>query len=195
MEHDSHYYKEALRLKEELNLNNLSLKFASNEVLVSNPEMIYEVLSELSPSASLAVIKQLSSAVASENLDFLNISTKRIRNSGSSSFLPSEYLMSLPLSGQNYDLIIVDGMNRVLSGIIAAERLNTNGMIILDNSDRPMYFLLKQYLSECDFQEIPFVGPGPFNQYTWCTSVFVQNIDAIKSRTKTTIPRYHRIWF
>ena len=195
VEHDYHYYKEALRLKEELDINNLSLKLASNEVLVSDPERVYEFISGLKPLASLAMIKLLSSTMATENLSFLNSSTRRIRNSGSFSYLPSEYLMALPISGQSFDLIIVDGMNRSLSGIIAAQKLNNNGIIILDNSDRPMYFLLKQYLSESNFQEIPFVGPGPFNQYTWCTSIFVQSIDAIKSRSKSTNPRYHRIWF
>ena len=184
-----------MRLKEELGLNNLSLKLASNEVLASNPESAYEVLSDLPPVASMVVVNLLSSAVASENLNALNTSIKRIRNSGSFNYLSSEYLMSLPNSGQSFDIIIVDGMNRALSGVLAAQKLNDNGIIILDNSDRPMYFPLKQYLSEMGFQEIPFVGPGPFNQYTWCTSLFVQDIDAIKSRTKTKNPRYHRIWF
>ena len=195
VEHDYHYYKKALCLKEELNLKNLSLDFASNEVLVSNPEKAYEALSGLTLSASLVVVKLLSSAVAIENLNSLSTSTKRIRNSGSFNYLPSEYLMSLPNSGQSFDIIIVDGMNRALSGIMAVEQLNNNGMIVLDNSDRPMYFPLKQYLNESNFQEIPFVGPGPFNQYTWCTSIFVQSIDAIKSRTKSSIPRHHCIWF
>ena len=195
VEHDYYFYNEALRLKEELDLKNLSLDLASNEVLVCNPERAYEALSDLTPSASSVVVKLLSSAVASENLNSLNTSIKRIRNSGSFNYLPSEYLMSLPNSGQSFDIIIVDGMNRALSGIMAVEKLNTNGMIVLDNSDRPMYFLLKQYLNDSDFQEIPFVGPGPFNQYTWCTSIFVQSIDAIKSRTKSSIPRHHCIWF
>ena len=64
VEHDYHFYKEALCLKEELNLKNLSLDFASNEVLVSNPEKAYEALSGLTLSASLVVVKLLSSAVA-----------------------------------------------------------------------------------------------------------------------------------
>lgn len=195
VEHDCHYYDEAVRLKEEFDLKNLSLHFASNEVLVSNPENIYNYLSYLPVSVSMALIRQLSSAVASENLEFLNLSTRRIRNSGSFSYLSSEYLMSLPISSQNFDLIIVDGMNRALSGIIAATKLKKNGIIILDNSDRPMYFPLKQYLSDCNFQEIPFIGPGPLNQYTWSTSIFVQSIDCIKTRAKAANPRYHRIWF
>ena len=113
VEHDYLLYK-SLCLKEELNLKNLSLDFASNEVLVSNPEKAYEALSGLTLSASLVVVKLLSSAVAIENLNSLSTSTKRIRNSGSFNYLPSEYLMSLPNSGQSFDIIIVDGMNRAL---------------------------------------------------------------------------------
>lgn len=75
-----------------------------------------------------------------------------------------------------FDVIVLDGMARSLSGIMAIERIADNGMIILDNSDRWHYNVLQQYLKNHGYKRIDFWGPG-FNSYNaWCTSIFCKNL-------------------
>lgn len=71
-----------------------------------------------------------------------------------------------------YDLIIVDGMARLLSGYLASKYISKTGVIILDNSDRWQYNPLQKYLIEEGFGRIDFWGPGTGRQDFWCTSFF-----------------------
>lgn len=75
-----------------------------------------------------------------------------------------------------FDVIVLDGMARSLTGMMAIERIADNGMIILDNSDRWHYNVLQQQLRNHGFKRIDFWGPG-FNSYkAWCTSIFIKNL-------------------
>jgi len=81
-----------------------------------------------------------------------------------------------------FDVVVLDGMARSLSGILAVERIAENGMIILDNSDRWHYNVLQQYLREKGYKRIDFWGPG-FNSYNaWCTSVFFKSLSFTNHR-------------
>jgi len=74
-----------------------------------------------------------------------------------------------------FDIVVVDGMARQLSGFYASKYIKTDGYIILDNSDRWQYNSLQKYLINAGFGRIDFWGLGPVNTISWCTSFFSRN--------------------
>jgi hypothetical protein len=74
-----------------------------------------------------------------------------------------------------YDIVVIDGMARVLTGFLAAKMVSDTGYIILDNSDRWHYNTLQKHLIEQGFGRIDFWGPGTGNYHAWCTSIFSKN--------------------
>jgi hypothetical protein len=75
-----------------------------------------------------------------------------------------------------FDVIVLDGMARNLTGVIAADRIADNGIIVLDNSDRWQYNTLQKYLQEKGYKRIDFWGPGFGNHKSWCTSFYAKNM-------------------
>lgn len=72
----------------------------------------------------------------------------------------------------HFDVVVVDGMARLLTGYVAAQAVADDGFIILDNSDRWQYNDLQAYLIGQGYGRVDFWGPGPVNTYAWCTSFF-----------------------
>lgn len=72
----------------------------------------------------------------------------------------------------HFDVVVVDGMARLLTGYVASKTVAQNGFIILDNSDRWQYNGLHKYLIEHGYGRVDFWGPGPINSIAWCTSFF-----------------------
>lgn len=80
-----------------------------------------------------------------------------------------------------YDVIVIDGMARALTGYMAADMVSENGYLILDNSDRWHYNMLQEYLIARGFGRVDFWGPGHSNHGAWCTSIFSKNFK-VKNR-------------
>jgi len=59
----------------------------------------------------------------------------------------SEYTNAINEDLKKYDCIVIDGRNRDLCGRTVIGKLNTNGIIILDNSERLRYRLLVNFLN------------------------------------------------
>jgi hypothetical protein len=76
-----------------------------------------------------------------------------------------------------FDVVVIDGMARLLTGYLAANFVSDTGYIILDNSDRWQYNSLQRYLIQNGFGRIDFWGPGPVNDYPWCTSIFSRRFE------------------
>lgn len=72
----------------------------------------------------------------------------------------------------HFDIVIIDGENRVSAAINAIKKVRSGGCIILDNSERPEYQEIFSLLS--DWQNINYMGPGPLNSYNWGTSIFLK---------------------
>lgn len=72
----------------------------------------------------------------------------------------------------HFDIIVLDGMARALTGVMAVERARFDTLIVLDNSDRWHYNHLQQYLVDKGYRRIDFWGPGWNNYHAWCTSFF-----------------------
>lgn len=90
-----------------------------------------------------------------------------------------DYSSCILLEEQNFDIIVVDGAYRYRCAEAALSKLNSGGMIILDNSDwcRKTVELLSK---EEDLLQIDFHGNGNINPYTWTTSFFFKRDFNIK---------------
>ena len=77
--------------------------------------------------------------------------------------------------GHSFDIIIIDGRDRINCAKNALSALAKNGIIIWDNSDRDEYLEGYNYLIKKDFKRLDFLGYGPINTYSWCTSIFYRD--------------------
>ena len=69
-----------------------------------------------------------------------------------------------------FDLVVVDGRARASCLSHAWVKIRPGGYLLLDNSDRSEYQRAKEPLS--DWEEQKFYGPGPYNYYSWQTTVW-----------------------
>ena len=74
---------------------------------------------------------------------------------------------------QNYfDIVVIDGRDRVNCAINSISALKQDGVIIWDNSDRDQYQKGYQHLLSLGFKKIEFVGMAPMIGVTSETSLF-----------------------
>jgi hypothetical protein len=78
-------------------------------------------------------------------------------------------------SGRQYDVIVIDGRQRVQCARSAMRALKPGGVMIWDNSERDEYAPGQRSLQEAGFRRIDFWGMGPINTYGWSTSVFYRD--------------------
>jgi len=74
-----------------------------------------------------------------------------------------------------YHIVIVDGRNRVKCACFAADYLTSDGVLILDNSEREWYQKAKDYLENKGFRRLDFIGMAPIVGIETCTSVFYRD--------------------
>lgn len=72
----------------------------------------------------------------------------------------------------NFDIIIVDGRDRVQCALNAAQKLTQNGVIIWDNSERERYQTGVKKLHKLGFKQLEFFGPVPIDNKLEITSIF-----------------------
>jgi hypothetical protein len=85
---------------------------------------------------------------------------------------PANYETAALKNGNKFDVIVIDGRNRVNCARSSLVQLKDNGVVIWDNSDRKEYEKGYQFLLDNGFRRLDFTGMGPINGYAWCTSVF-----------------------
>jgi len=77
------------------------------------------------------------------------------------------------LKYKNYfDIVVIDGRDRVNCARNSLLALKNNGVIVWDNSDREKYAEGYDYLTSDGFKRLDFIGLGPVCTYGWCTSIF-----------------------
>lgn len=86
---------------------------------------------------------------------------------------PDAEMYTQVLSNQNdvFDIIIIDGIKRYNSAVVAIQKLDKNGFLILDNAD--WFPNTSHYLRENGLTQIDFIGFSPINEYTFNTAFFV----------------------
>jgi hypothetical protein len=94
-------------------------------------------------------------------------------------YAPTFYPDAIKPTGP-YDIIAIDGMERSHCAYRAPSRLARGGVIIFDNSDRPMHAPGLRHLEAAGFARVDFVGPIPGFWHLSCTSVFARDLDALK---------------
>jgi hypothetical protein len=73
-----------------------------------------------------------------------------------------------------FDVVVVDGMERLTCVRSALPHLKDDGLLILDNSDRPDYRPAFEYLADQGMGRIDFFGFAPGMDLPACTSVFAR---------------------
>jgi hypothetical protein len=87
----------------------------------------------------------------------------------------SEYVLSLSEQGRKFDIIIIDGNHRLRCTEQAIKMLSSDGLIVLDNSDRITEKECSRLLRANGYIQVDFSGFGPVNGYCWTTSIFLKS--------------------
>ncbi|MCC7211921.1 MAG: class I SAM-dependent methyltransferase [Candidatus Brocadia sp.] len=94
--------------------------------------------------------------------------------------LGNSYIKKIAEYQSKFDIVVLDGRDRVRCAKNALFALKENGVILWDNSDRNSYEEGFDYLFEKGFKKIDFEGMGPVNTYSWCTSVFYKDKNCLE---------------
>jgi predicted O-methyltransferase YrrM len=73
---------------------------------------------------------------------------------------------------QFFDLILVDGRDRVLCIKSCEKKLKKDGILILDNSDRKRYKEGVEYLLSLGYIEKKYMGNDGYEKTKWMTSIY-----------------------
>lgn len=89
--------------------------------------------------------------------------------------------------GIQFDIILIDGIERENCAKESLSILKEEGLIILDNSDR--HPEIAEAFRKSGLIEVDFHGFGPINDYTWTTSIFMRRgIDLKPLSIQPTVP-------
>ncbi|MES2454366.1 MAG: FkbM family methyltransferase [Bacteroidota bacterium] len=83
-----------------------------------------------------------------------------------------DYCKSAVHTGRKFHMIIVDGRDRVNCCKQALHALTENGVVVLDDSERPDYAEAKAFFKAQGFKHLPFTGMAPGAIVSKCTSIF-----------------------
>lgn len=83
-----------------------------------------------------------------------------------------EYSQKTKLLNEKFDIIIVDGRDRVNCCKHSVDALTENGVLVLDDSERGDYKEARIFLKNRGFRELSFSGISPGLFYNKATSVF-----------------------
>jgi hypothetical protein len=94
-------------------------------------------------------------------------------------FVPLEpkgiYAKTATRTGKGYDVIVVDGRDRVQCVRQSVEALKENGVLVLDDSERPEYREAASLMKGHDFKRIDFWGIAPGIEHEKCTTIFYRS--------------------
>ncbi|SEQ84810.1 class I SAM-dependent methyltransferase [Pedobacter rhizosphaerae] len=83
-----------------------------------------------------------------------------------------EYAQKAKLLNRKFDIIIVDGRDRVNCCKHSIDALSSHGVLVLDDSEREVYEPARAFLKQNGFKELSFSGISPGLFYEKATSVF-----------------------
>ncbi len=78
-------------------------------------------------------------------------------------------------AGGTFDVIVIDGRERVWCAERCLPALSATGVLIWDNSERERYVPGLEALAAAGFRRVDFDGMGPINTYGWRTSVLYRD--------------------
>lgn len=80
-----------------------------------------------------------------------------------------------------FHFILIDGRARPSCFKHALPKLAAGGVIMLDNAERPHYAYIRNTLDALGWARLDFAGAGPYNQYFWKTTFWIQPGDEVRS--------------
>jgi FkbM family methyltransferase len=86
-----------------------------------------------------------------------------------------DYCRAAAASGKRYDVIVIDGRDRVNCARQTLGALKEGGVVIWDNSDRDKYAAGYQHLVDNGFKRLDFHGMGPVMARGWETAIFYRD--------------------
>lgn len=89
--------------------------------------------------------------------------------------LGDTYIEAVNTENKKYNIIVVDGRNRVKCTAYAVNFLTEDGVLILDNSERSWYQKAKDIMEEKGFKRLDFQGMAPIVGHETCTTVFYRS--------------------
>jgi Methyltransferase domain len=95
-----------------------------------------------------------------------------LRRTAMTSGPTSPYVSTLLEQDGAFDVITIDGAERVSCARTAPARLQDSGVVVFDNSDRPAYREGIEHLHSVGLQRIDLYGFSPGNGTVSCTSIF-----------------------
>jgi hypothetical protein len=97
-------------------------------------------------------------------------------------FVPeaADYSAALEREPEPFDVIVVDGIERLACSRMALTRLQPGGLIILDNAD--WHPCCAAVLRQAGLLQVDMTGFGPVNGYSWTTSLFFHRAFDFPSR-------------
>lgn len=75
-------------------------------------------------------------------------------------------------TGKTYDIIIVDGRDRVNCSVKSVAALKQSGVLVLDDSERKEYLAARKFFESNNFKSLDFWGIAPGLAYKKCTTIF-----------------------
>ena len=82
------------------------------------------------------------------------------------------YCKKIAAYTKEFNIVVIDGRDRVNCAVNSLPSLKEDGVIIWDNSDREIYEEGYIFLLKHGYKRLDFHGIGPINAYAWCTSIF-----------------------
>jgi hypothetical protein len=86
-----------------------------------------------------------------------------------------DYSRSILRFDESFDIVTIDGRDRVNCAKAVLPKLHERGVIIWDNTDRQRYQEGFTFLAGNGFRRLDFEGLGPAKNNGWCTSVFYRD--------------------
>jgi hypothetical protein len=86
-----------------------------------------------------------------------------------------DYCRAVGATQRAYDIVVIDGRDRVNCAQQSLGALKPAGVLIWDNSDRPEFEEGLRLLTRHGFRSLDFEGLGPVNPYPWMTSILYRS--------------------
>lgn len=83
-----------------------------------------------------------------------------------------DYARAILHGGQKFDVVLIDGRNRIECAKNAVKAIQANGVIIWDDGERPQYREGYEHLAAHGFRRLDFSGIAPMHSSGKLTSVF-----------------------
>lgn len=87
----------------------------------------------------------------------------------------TEYAKEIQCYREMFDILVIDGRDRIACARNCLSSLRVDGVIVWDNSDRSEDQPGYDFLVEAGFKRLDFWGLGPLSTRCWCTSIFYRD--------------------